>query len=225
MLSDYTTLVTDYVRDDASKISSDQRTAAITAAVERYSRDRPKLKAEDITGASGQTIALPASYVADFSEIRSLEYPTGDVPPTLIPEDEWAYYLQADGVTKIQLINSLPAASTVRATYTIKHTLTSLADTIPVGDREAVAKWASALLCDQLAAFYANEQDSAINADSVQTGSRAQEYAKRARDYRKFYLDMMGVDDKRAQPAGTVVNMQRDDARGQDLLYHGRRYR
>lgn len=224
MLSDYQTLVTDLVRDDAGRISTPQRDAAIATAVERYGSDRPRLKVEDLAGVSGTLLALPAGWQADFSALASLEYPVGNVPPTCIAQDRWSLY-DEPAAKKIMLLDSLPAASTVRATFTVRHALDATTDTIPLQHREACAKYAAGLLCDQLASFYANETDSTIAADSVRQTSKAEAYRSRARDYRRQYQDAVGVDDKTAAPAGVVVNLHSADSRGQDFLQHPRRYR
>lgn len=219
MLADYQALVTDFVRDDASKITPSQLTTAISAAVERYSQDRPVDKAVDLAGVSGMLIALPAAWEADFSSLKSLEYPVGSVPPAYLGNDAWSIYLDTGG-PKIMLASSLPAASTMRAVFTVRHTLTALADTIPLRHREAVAKAAAASLCDQLAALYANDTDSTINAGMVQGQTKSQAYAARARDYRKQYQDSIGVTDKAAAPASAVASLRPKDGRGQLRLYH-----
>lgn len=219
MLSDYQALVTDLVRDDAGKISTGQRDSAITGAVERYSQDRPAEKAADLVGVSGQLIALPAAWEAEFSTLKSLEYPVGDVPPAILPNDAWALYRDVDAL-RIMLASSLPAASTVRAVFTVRHTLTALADTIPLRHREAVAKAAASSLCDQLAAFYANDTDSTIGAGMTQGQTKSQAYAARARDYRKQYQDSVGVTDKSAVPASAVAAMRPKDGHGQPRLFH-----
>lgn len=224
MLSDYQTLVTDLVRDDADRISAGQLDDAISSAVARYSQDRPRRKIEDLAGVSGRLLALPAAWQADFSELQNLEYPIGDMPPTLIEADRWSLY-DEPAAQKIMLLDSLPAASTVRATFTIRHTLDSGADTIPLQHREACAKYAASLLCDQLASYYANEGDATIAADATRNQPKSEAYRSRARDYRKQYQDAVGVDDKTAAPAGVVVNLHSYDSQGRDFLQHPRRFR
>lgn len=218
-LSDYQTLATDQVRDDAGKVSADQRDSAIGAAVERYSQDRPRQTCEDLTNVSGTLIDLPAGWQADFSVLSSLEHPVGRVPPVLIEPDRWATYLAPAGM-KIMLLDGLAAGSSVRATYTVRHVVSAQADTIPLGHREAVAKLAAASLCDQLAAFYANETDSTMGADRALGQSKSQAYAARARDYRKQYQDAVGVQDKRAAPAGAVAQLKSRDSLGQPRFFH-----
>lgn len=218
MLSDYQTLVTDLVRDDAGKVSTDQRNAAIASAVTRYSGDRPYTSVKDVVG-SGALFDLPSGWEPDFSGIGSIEYPLGAVPPTFLDTDRYDLY-QSPTAIKIMLLDDLGAASTIRVRFTIAHVVSAQADTVPVKHRELVGKYAAALLCDQLAAFYANESDSTIHADSVRQTSKSQAYAAKARGYRKDYLDGLGIQDKTAAPAGTVVQMKSKDSLGGPRFFH-----
>jgi hypothetical protein len=225
MLSDYQTLVTELVRDDAGKIAAAEKDRAIDLAVKRYSKDRPRLKVEDLTPESANVLPLPAGWETDFSELRSLEYPIGNVPPTLLDPARYDFY-RSPTALKIQVLDAVQvAANNVRATYTIQHVVSATQDTIAVQDREPVACWAAALLCDELAAFYSGGTDSSMQADSVEQQSKAQEYASRARALRKRYHDELGIEEKKAAPAGVVVNLDFPDSRGEDRLLHARRFR
>ena len=220
MLADYEQLVADLIRDDAAKVALTEKDRAIAAAVERYSEDRPKETAEDLTPTSANLLPLPAAWVTDFSTLRSLEYPIGDVPPTFLDQSRYRFYRTPTALA-IQTEDAVAvAAGTVRSTYTIKHTLSAAADTIPLAHRQAVASWAAAICCRQLAAFYSSGQDSTIQADSVQQQSKASEYKKRAAELEQFYLDELGIDPKRSEPAGEVVEVKRTDSWGGQPLNH-----
>lgn len=225
MLVDYQTLVTELVRDDAAKIAVAERDRAITAAVLRYSSDKPQTKVQDVTPESSQVLPLPAAWEAGFSVLLELEHPIGDIPPTFIAQDRYGLY-QEPAATKIKLLDGVTvAANSVRSSFTIKHVVDAVTDTIPVQHREPVACWAAAMLCDELAAFFSSGTDSSIQADSVEQRSKAQEYASRAKTLRKRYLDELGIEDKHSAPTGVVVNLDQADSRGQDRLTHPARYR
>jgi hypothetical protein len=224
VLADYETLVADFVRDEASKLTTEQIGRAITQAVKRYSKDRPRQKVEDIAAPGGNLLPLPAAWEADFSRVDSLEHPVGNVPPTVLGAGEWAMYATPTGLN-IQVMAAITAAQAVRATYTIAHVLSAVTDTIPVGDREPVASYAAAVLLDELASLYSNDQDSTIKADSVQHISKAGEFSRRANVLRKRYFDDLGIDTKRNVAAGAVVNLDLPNSIGRDRLTHPRRYR
>lgn len=220
MLADYQTLVTKLVQDDANKVVENDLDAAIALAVSRYSKDRPRTKVADVTPASANSLPLPTAWETDFSELRSLEYPIGDNPPTYIGSDRYGLYDNGTTIT-VKLVDAVAvAANNVRASFTIAHVLSTTVDTIPVADREPAACWAAAILCDELASFYSGGTDSTIQADEVKSQSKAQEYAARAKALRKRYLDELGVEEKRNVAAGVVVQMRDESSAGQTRLTH-----
>lgn len=225
MLSHFQTLTDSLVSDDAAKIDVVDRDNAIAYGVLRYSQDRPSDKVQDLTPAASRSLPLPTLWVADFSALKALEYPIGGVPPTLLENDRYALYRAPSGLT-IQLLDAVAvAANNVRCTFTVQHSLSTTEDTLPPKDREAVCCWAAALLCEQLASLYSANTDSTIQAAHVETMSKAQQYARRARDLRKRYLDELGVAETRTVAAGVVVNLDFAASDGQDRLTHRRRFR
>lgn len=206
------------MRDDASNVSPQQCDEAIALAVTRYSQDRPVKAVKDVS-VNGQLVDVPVGWVPGFSKIDRIEYPIGRVPTQTLATDRHSIY-QTPTVEQIMLLDALPAAAQIRIVFTTTHTLNGSADTIPAAHRELVAKYAAALLCDQLAALYANSTDSTIQADSVQQGSKSQAYGAAANRYRKAYSNGLGVQDLTAAPAGTVVQMKSSDSLGGPRLYH-----
>lgn len=223
-LIDYQTLVDKLVRDDASRIESSDRDDAIGLAVEQYSKDRPDDKVEDVVSAGGRYLDYPAAWQADFSEMQSLEHPIGEFPPSFINPADWTVYA-SPGAEQLLLRIELDANATVRTTYSIRRVLTDSADTIPVGDREPVACYAAAVLCEQLATFYSGDSDSTLEADSVNQSSKAREFSSRAKGLRKRYFDALGIDPKRNVAAGVVVDHDGVNSLGQDRLQHPGRLR
>ena len=224
MLADYETLVQNLVRDDANRLSLEDIDAAIALALQRYSKDRPQTAVEDLNPTSTTVLPLPDAWEADFSALKSLEYPIGENPPEYIEPTRYALY-QAPTAITIKLIDAVDTTKDVRAAFTIAHVLDATHDTIPLADREAASCWAGALLCDQLAAFYSGGTDSTIQADSVRQQSKSQEYAARAKALRKRYLDELGVEEKTAVAAGAVVVVSPTDSRGQARITHDSTYR
>lgn len=219
MLADYQTLADNLVRDDTGKIAIADRDRALGMAFERYSKDRPRTKVEDLVAAGGNELALPAGWQADFSAIKSLEYPIGNVPATFI-EPEFRRLYQKPASIVIQLDSALGVGAQVRSSYTARHQVDAGTDTIPVGDREVVASYAAAICLDQLAAFFSGASDSTISADAVDHRSRAAEFASRASRLRKSYFDQLGIDPKREVAAGTVVALDSRDSLGGPRLTH-----
>lgn len=224
-LADYQALVDDLVRDDTAKITTADRDEAIARAVARYSKDRPRTKTEDVSAPGGNKLNLPSGWQTDFSDLRAIEYPIGNVPPSLLEQDSYGLYATPSG-QEIQLVNAINAAQSVRVSYTIRHAVDATpADTIRADDREPVCCWAAALLLEQLAAWFTGSSDSSIQADSVDRRSKSGEYAARAKSLRARYFVELGLDEKRNVAAGTVVDLDMSDSQGRDRLLHNRKYR
>jgi len=223
-LIDYQALVDSLVRDDAEKITPADRDKAIGLAVVQYSKDRPKDKSEDVIAAGGHYLPLPVNWETDFSSLKAVEFPTDEVPPNYFESGVYSMYNHPTGL-KIQSKHYFTANDTARLHFTIKHTLTKTTDNIPEDDELAVASWAAAVLCDQLASFYSGSSDSTIAADTVEHASKAKDFAIRANSLRKRYHDHLGIDPKRNTAAGVVVDLDMKNSRGRDRLQHPGRFR
>lgn len=218
-LADFQDRIVSRLRDDNNDITASDQEQALADAVERYSKDRPRQKAEDFAAAAGNLQDLPAGWQPDFSTLVSLETPIGNFPPTLIPSEEVSLY-QAPAGLKIMTQTAIGAGNDVRALYTIRHILDGSDDTIPAKDREAVACYAAAICLDQLASKFTASSESTIQADAVDHRTKGQEYASRANKLRKIYFDELGIDPKRSVAAGVVVSPPRKDSTGWPRFTH-----
>jgi hypothetical protein len=222
MLSDFQTLVEKAVRDDSGRIGPTDIDAAIGLAVSRYSQDRPRYAVEDLAANDSSALPLPAAWEGEFSSIAGLEYPLGSFPPEMLDRERYGVYQAPSG---FELRLDFTPASDVRATYAIAHVLSDAEDTIPLRHREALTCWAAAYCLEQLAAFYAGQTDSTIQAERVERGGPARDYAARAKALRARYFSELGVEEKKAAPAGVVVDLDLLNSRNQDRLTHPKRYR
>lgn len=223
-LADYQTLVDKLVRDETGKVATTDRDEAIARAVARYSQDRPREKVEDVVAAGTNYLALPSGWQADFSALRSVEYPIGETPPSFLGQDEIGFY-RTPSALQIMLADAPANAANVRLNYTIRHQVDGSNDTIRSDDREPVCAYAAAILLDQLASLFAGDNNPTIQADNVDHNSKGREYAARASSLRKRYFDTLGIDPKRQVAAGVVVDLDFSDSQGNDRLLHPRRYR
>lgn len=223
-LIDFQSIVQDLVRDDAGKITIVQRDTAIASAIERYSKDRPVIKVEDITAPGGHYLPLPEAWEDDFSHLQLIETPVGQVPPVMIPNNLWQLYQTPSGLN-VQITYALATGAVCRMTFSVRHQLDASHDTIPLGDREPVCCLAAASLCDQLAAQHSGTTDSTIKADAVEYLSAAREFANRAKALRKRYTDELGIEDKKNVAAAEVVSFQRGNTLGRQRLTKGADYK
>lgn len=189
------------VKDDSGRLESDDFQTAVDAAVEKYSKDRPKTDVQDVAGTGGHDVALPDTWVEEFSQVKKVEYPVEEVPEITLPKDLYSVYRSPDGEV-LRLIGSTPDTDeSVRVTITIPRT----ADTIATGDVDAVENLAAAYCCEVLANLFTQTSDPTIAADVVNYRTKSSEFAARAKRLRQLYLDHVGVKDDGGAPASTVV--------------------
>ena len=223
LLSEYIQRTAQLVRDDSDLLQSADLTVAVNQAVVRYSTDRPRFVVEDVSSvAGGLTLPTPAGWLVGFSAIKQIEYPVGKNPLETLASHS---IYQSPVGEEIRLCVSLEIGAMVRLTYSKMHELTELVDTIPTKHQQALIYYAAAECCEQLASFTAGSSDSTIHADSVDYNNASRRWTKRANDLRVRYFNNLGIDLKRNVAFGTAVNMNLNDSRNRDRLFHQGRYR
>lgn len=217
MLSDYQTDIDVFISEYTSDISDADRDNAISDAVIKYSGDKPRTLVEDVVSDGTVYLGLPASWEQGFSDVLKLEYPIGSSPLTYI--DEFEIY-QSPAEFKILLPYTITASASVRVSFTAQHSVTAVVDTIPIKHREAVVSYAMSLLFTQLSSIYSGDEDSTIAADNVDHGDKARRFASRAKDLKKQYHDLLGIEPKRTHAASATANWNRNNSRGKPRLFH-----
>lgn len=199
-LADYQQLLKDMVPDQDKAVTLEVRSRAIEQARVRYSADLPRELQADVTWpALGVFGPVPAEW-DDASRVLHALYPIETRTPVYVD----AYRLP-DGGWGLECINALPEGAVVRVTYAVPHTLDATADTVPPQHRLAVAQYAAHLVCQQLAARYSGERDTAVGGEVARTESRARNFAARAKEYRSAYYQGTDQADPFA-PAGTAAS-------------------
>ncbi len=199
--SDFQQLVDDMVRDSTTADAA-SRDRAIEQARLRYSADALRTLVVDVTWPeAGYSAPAPAGWDEE-SWVKTAEYPIGKQPIAEIEMGVMATPGEGGAVTwSLASYVHLPADAKVRLTWTASHELRAAAgevpgaDTIPLKHRLPVASYAAHLLCQQLAAHYSGQRETAIGADSSSTETRAREYAARAKEYRAGYYVGIGLAD------------------------------
>lgn len=208
---------------------------AIASATTRYSEDRPREIVEDETGnGTGYYVvvgtgALLASWVDGASRVVAIEYPAAAVsathtPTYLDPDLDWREYRDASK-TYIRLIYAQPTASeTLRVTYTAPHTHTSVTDTVPAQDLDALCDLAAHYACLALATKAAASQDSVIAADSTNYRDGQLRFKQQAEEWLKSYERRLGLSNG-TEGAGATADWNRKSSSGWPFLTHSRRWR
>jgi hypothetical protein len=208
------------VKDTDAKLSDADWASGISGALARYSKHRPKISVADIEGDGTNLYDAPAGWVDEFSRIKSIEYPVGDNPETLLDsEDDYRIYQTADA-EKIRLVNASPdSPDTFRVSFTVPRTEA----TIPANDLTAVANLAAHICLGMLASRYIGTGDSTLQADAVSYRTKSQECASRAKACLTFYNEHLDLKDGDTLPAASVVGSRTlNYPGGGDRLTHPR---
>lgn len=188
---------------------------AIDQAVLQYSADAPQLLQAVVTGANGDTLDVPDTWVDGESTLQAVEYPVGRAPRATL--DALATQDAAGDWKLLLLVDSLVDA-TVRVWFTAPHVLTTETCTVPARHENALACWAAAELCRQLATQKGHERDATIGAAMTNGASQSSDLARRARDWDLQYRQALGLPDPDAQPGGqgasATVQWERTRVRG-----------
>jgi len=229
MLADWRLLVDQELKDTAGILGQGDKDASIGEAVKEYSKHRPRERVHEIAGnGSAFEFVLPGDWEEGFSAIRGeVEYPAGKRIPEFIEADAWILYRDPAAGLRFRLKHHTPGATeTVRFTYTIRHSLDAVTDTVPVADREAVVKLAASYGARKIAAYYAQSQTPTLGADAVDYRSKAQDYTMLADRLLKAFKEHLGLRDGDQVPAASVsIDTSVDLQPGGDRFYHPRRWR
>lgn len=207
-----------------------EKLKAINKALALHSKYRPRRIVEDMAGTGSFDYALGglAAWSEGFSVVLQVEYPVDDEceEPNVLEEDDWTIYEKPAGKC-LRFPGEKPkAGESIRVTYTAPH-LFNVDDAASVAstDIEAVETLAAAFFCRQLAAAYAQDQDSTIRADSVDHSSKRREYEAQAQKYRREYNEALGIEEGKPKPASAVQDLDSGYPFGWDYLTHPRRWR
>ncbi len=126
--NDFKEKVSGIVRDDAEKLTPEEKESFIQEAVKIYSRHRPREVVKDITGDGTYDYSIAtylSSWVKGFSTIKSIEYPADRREPEYIDQKYFIIQAKEDG-EYIHFLEDTPAATEkARVTYTALHILAS----------------------------------------------------------------------------------------------------
>jgi hypothetical protein len=176
---------------------------AIQNAVSHYSNDRPHTDTADVTGNGTPFYALTGatpvlvSWTDGFSRVLWIEYPAAAVSashsPTFLSLDDDVRSYESASIKYLWLSTSPAATETIRITYTARHTHTTVTDTVPTGDLDALCDLAAHYACLALGTKSAGHSDSTIAGDSVNYRDSQLRYRQQAEDWLRSYQRKLGI--------------------------------
>jgi hypothetical protein len=220
--------LSDIVRDDADKLTPEEKDRHLQEAIRIYSKHRPREIVKEIAGDGNYdySIASNLSYwIKGFSRIKSLEYPADEREPSYVDEDDFMVVEKEAGQYIHFLVDTPSATQTLRVSYTGLHILSDAENTIPESDQDAVCNLAASLCSGALAQAYALTSDSTISADSVDHRSKSQEFSSRAKVQKQSYLNHLALKEGDVPPASAIQDWEINYPDGTERLTHPRRRR
>ena len=234
-----------WTQDDAARIGHTAATSsdfgiAVLRAIERYSRDRERIRYVTANG-DGSTYEFAVTsltgWVAGFSRLVRVELaPTGSarVPDVVFDEnapndpEDVQVLRDGTGAEKVTFTETTPPSGTgnVRFRYTALHAVdaaSAAATTIPSTDLEAFSILVAAYACEMLASKYSETSDGGLAVDGLDYRSKADAYAVRARRLREEYERAMagpGADGEAPRAASATVDWDVSLANRRDRLFH-----
>jgi hypothetical protein len=157
----------------------------------------------------------------------TVRFQTTGALPTGISVDTTYYVISAGLTANAFEISATRGGTAINTSGTQSGTHRAEESTIPASDEDALCDLGASLCSGALASIYAHVSDSTISADSVDHRSKAQEFASRAREQRKNYLNHMGIKEGTGEvaPAAVVKDLDVDYPGGSDRLTHPRKTR
>ena len=203
------TMIQDDVKDLSGVLTATDYDTALSSALARYSKDRPRLVVSDIAGTNSRDYPVPAAWVDGLSTVERVEYPANQIPEILLDDDGWSIYRSPSGL-KFRLTECIPAVGEIiRLLFSTAHDST----TVPDLDTPAVASLAASTCCRRLAQIYGQTSDPTIQADSVNYRSKGDEYARRAKELEGLYRSHIGVKENDTTPAACATVRAPDNRR------------
>lgn len=198
---------------------SDDYDRHILSALDIFSRDYPYIILASITGDGTQLYSTPTGWLNEFSSLLSVEYPSGEIPPSYILNDRYEIIHTATGTWKILLRDESPSAT---ETFKVRFTAQRDATNIPTGYAEALIWLCGALAFTELVNLYIQATDSSINVDSSNNFSKSDEYSNRASLSMQMYKNYMGIGDGKSVPSLYITQKDRTYPYGITRLTHPR---
>jgi hypothetical protein len=231
----YLTEIASLVQDDASKLSSADIASILKQAVEDFGRDKPlyvsKKVQGDGTGSYTLQSILKGLWKYDVSKINSIEYPQGDVPPTMLKRDEWYIYddgTQQDGSNlKLVFNDYAPATSEYFVIkFSLRLRLTESWQNFPDTNFNFrnICLLAGAEYARRLSAVYAQSIDSTLSVDAVDYRDKSRKYEVLAKQLQERYnKNVLGGADLEVIAGETLYQLNIETPQDADIsgdLFH-----
>lgn len=171
-------------------------------AIRFYSRISPRTNGVRDYAGDGSTyeFTLPSDWDAQFSRVRSIEYPQGNQDPDYLGTDQWFIYDTPSG--QVLRLKTTPASGeTARVSYTRMHNVSSQQNTVPERDKRVLCYLAASFIARNLESKYASHTEPSLGADVINYRTKQRQYADVADHFETLFKGHFGMRLRDTTPA------------------------
>ena len=170
-----------------SDIGYDWLDNQVDIAVIEYSLERPVLRTEQVTSTSTTTAPVPSNWEAEFSKVKSIEYPVGQSPRKIVDSRRYQVVHSTSGWI-IEFINSLiDENANLNVTYNGLHTWKGASATLAAPDYVPVRYLAASIAARAIAGFYSDMPTPAFENKAPEADSLASRWRTLSKSLREDY--------------------------------------
>lgn len=197
-------IVVSNIKQIAPLAAEDINDAIAAAIVGMFSTISPKMKAVTITGTglSDVNMSVQTSFLLGFSELKSIEYPMGDVPPTLLFEDVDYSIIRSYSEYTVHFLEEMTTEN-FRFVYTVLHAADG--SDLNAYELRQVSYLAAGFALEKIASFYLKHTQTSVGDAAAEFRSRSDEAAARSREYFGLFYAFFGGDGKSISPTNKPV--------------------
>jgi len=204
-LSRMLTIIKHKLRVDDDRLPEEERLESIRSALEHYSSDRERIRADEVSGTD--PFNLPTDFIEGWSTILQIEAPIGSKPPIFLKETHDYEIIETGSGTKVTFIDLTPDLP-FRMVFKAQHTLQGIGDgvggslasatTIPRAHHRAFGLLACHYGALSIAASWAGAQVSAIRERNVNSRTKESEWRAIADRFLQDYTKVVKNNDEAA---------------------------
>jgi hypothetical protein len=184
-LADHITAIAALVGEEPS---ADALAEAMAGALRALDRAAPR-KLSILASVEDLAIPLPDDWEDGISRVLDVEHPADQVPPLFLSIVQWR---AMDGQIKFAW-EVVTEGDQVRLHYTTGHICDDVESSVPETLVDGLRAKAAAKILRDRANATAGEEDSTIQADMVNHGSKSSRYAKRAGEMERIWTEAIAA--------------------------------
>lgn len=207
-LNDLITRTEEIVQADNAQARNLQRMIrnGIESAVERYTRDAPRLKFNTLTGTDSARYTLTDFNANNGDTIWSVEFPLGKEEAQYLDFKQFQLYQEDEDTWQLLFTDqAIAEGEDFKVVWTQPHTIA----TVYQAHKQAFAYLCAHFVAASIAASEANRQDSTVAAGTVDKGTGATAWQSRSREFfNEYKLVVLPIEDDDNDAAEVTTSVE-----------------